>query len=119
MSKRTDREFLSDILEAIRRIKAYIAGMAYESFLQDMKTQDAVARNLEIIGEAVKNLSEEIRERHKTIPWKSMAGVRDRLIHHYFGISLDVVWEIVTTELDMVASYVEQILMEMEAKRDG
>jgi uncharacterized protein with HEPN domain len=48
-----------------------------------------------------------------------MAGVRDRLIHHYFGISLDVVWEIVTTELDMVASYVEQILMEMEAKRDG
>lgn len=119
MSKRTDKEFLSDILEAIRRINAYIAGMAYEAFLQDTKTQDAVVRNLEVIGEAAKNLSETLREGHKEVPWKSMAGVRDRLIHHYFGISLDVVWEIVTAELDTVASHVEQILTEMNAKRDN
>lgn len=113
MFKRTDKEFLSDILEAIRRIKAYTAGMTYETFLQDTKTQDAVVRNLEIIGEAVKNLSEEMRHRYSAVPWKSMAGVRDRLIHHYFGVSLDVVWGIVTVELDGVASGVEQIRREM------
>jgi len=84
--------------------------MDYEAFLADLKTQDAVVRNLEIIGEATKNLSEEIRQQHIGIPWKSMAGVRDRLIHHYFGINLDVVWEIVTTELDKVALELERIL---------
>lgn len=91
MSKRTDWEFLSDVLEAIRRIQAYTTGMTFEVFLWDTKTQDAVVRNLEIIGEATKRLSDEVRERYPTVPWKSMAGVRDRLIHHYFGISLDVV----------------------------
>lgn len=113
MSKRSDREFLSDILEAIRRIKAYTSETTYEAFLQDTKTQDAVIRNLEIIGEAVKNLSEEIRQRYSAVPWKSMAGVRDRLIHHYFGVNVDVVWEIVRVELGAVASQVEQILNEV------
>ncbi|MDW8099564.1 MAG: DUF86 domain-containing protein, partial [Anaerolineae bacterium] len=106
------REFLSDILEAIRRIQAYTGGMSFEAFLRDTKTQDAVVRNLEIIGEATKRLSEEVRERYPTIPWKSMAGVRDRLIHHYFGVSLDVVWEIVSGELGEVAVQVERILQE-------
>ncbi len=68
MSKRGDREFLSEILEAIRRIKAYTRETTYEAFLQDTKTQDAVIRNLEIIGEAVKNLSEEIRQRYRPFP---------------------------------------------------
>lgn len=113
MSKRTDKEFLSDILEAIRRVKVYTEGMTYESFLQDTRTQDAVVRNLEIMGEAVKGLSEEIRRRHSGVPWRNMAGVRDRLIHRYFGVSLDVVWEIITLELDAVADQVEQILKEM------
>uniref|UniRef100_A0A831ZYM9 DUF86 domain-containing protein n=1 Tax=Desulfacinum infernum TaxID=35837 RepID=A0A831ZYM9_9BACT len=106
MSKRTDREFLSDILEAVRRIQSYTARMDYEAFLGGLKTQDAVVRNLEIIGEAAKKLSQEIRQKHSTISWKSMAGVRDRLIHHYFGITLDVVWEIVTADLGPVASQV-------------
>lgn len=113
MSKRTDREFLSDILEAIRRIRAYTAGMTFEAFLWDTKTQDAVVRNLEIIGEATKRLSEEVRERYEAVPWRNMAGVRDRLIHHYFGISLDVVWEIVNEELEGVALEVERILGEL------
>jgi uncharacterized protein with HEPN domain len=69
--------------------------MTFEAFLRDTKTQDAVVRNLEIIGEAAKGLSGKVRERYPAVPWKGMAGVRDRLIHHYFGVSLDVVWEIV------------------------
>ena len=109
MSKRTDQEFLSDIREALHRITTYVAGMAYESFVADDKTQDAVIRNLEILGEATKNLSEELRAEYPSVPWKSMAGARDRLIHHYFGINLDIVWQIVTIELPRVASQLETI----------
>ncbi|MCS6964323.1 MAG: DUF86 domain-containing protein [Thermoflexus sp.] len=110
MSKRTDRELLNDILEAIRRIRTYTSGMTFEAFLEDTRTQDAVARNLEIIGEATKRLSSKLREEYPSVPWRSMAGVRDRLIHHYFGINLDVIWEIIRTELDSVASQIEAIL---------
>ena len=109
MSKRTDQEFLNDIREALHRTMLYVAGMSYESFVVDTKTQDAVIRNLEILGEATKNLSEELRAKYPNVPWRSMAGARDRLIHHYFGINLDIVWQIVTLELPQVASQLETI----------
>ena len=109
MSERTDQEFLSDIREAIRRISAYVAGFDYESFAKDTKTQDAVIRNLEILGEAAKNLSEDFRATHADVPWKSMAGARDRLIHHYFGVNLDIVWQIISTELPKVTEQLSRI----------
>ena len=83
--------------------------MTYQAFLGDTKTQDAIIRNLEIIGEPIKNLSPELRESHPNVPWKGMAGVRDRLIHHYFGVNLDVVWQIVVEELPKVVSQVDKI----------
>ena len=109
MSKRTDQEFLSDIREALQRITAYVAGMTYESFVVDSKTQDAVIRNLEILGEATKNLSGELRARYPAVPWRSMAAARDRLIHHYFGTNLDIVWHIATVELPQVADQLGKI----------
>jgi uncharacterized protein with HEPN domain len=109
MSERTDQEFLSDIRQAIQRISAYVAGIDYESFATDTKTQDAVIRNLEILGEATKSLSEEFRSAHASIPWKSMAGARDRLIHHYFGVNLDIVWQIVSAELPKVVEQLPSI----------
>lgn len=110
MSKRSDREFLSDVREAIHRIKAYTVKMNYESFLDDTKTQDAVVRNLEIIGEAAKGITRELREKYASVPWKSMSGVRDRLIHHYLGVNLGVVWQIISSELDEVLSQTENLL---------
>jgi uncharacterized protein with HEPN domain len=86
--------------------------MTYERFLADIKTQDAVIRNLEIIGEATKSLSTGLREKHPDVPWKGMAGVRDRLIHHYFGVNLDIVWDIVAVELPVLESQVEAILQQ-------
>jgi uncharacterized protein with HEPN domain len=74
MSKRSDRELLSDIREAIQRISTYIADSDFETFAHDTRTQDAVMRNLEILGEASKKLSEQFRDTYKEVPWKSMAG---------------------------------------------
>lgn len=83
--------------------------MNYKDFLNDIKTQDAVVRNLEIIGEATKNISNDFKEKYPQIPWKKLAGVRDRLIHHYFGINYDIVWVIVKEELPEIISRIEEI----------
>ena len=101
---------MSDIQEAVQRITIYKTGMTYETFLADIKTQDAVLRNLEILGEATKNLSTELRAKYPDLPWKGMAGIRDRLIHHYFGVNFDIVWQIITTELSEVARQIEEII---------
>ncbi len=109
MSERSDMEFVADVRGAIQRILMYTAGMAYESFVTDIKTQDAVIRNLEIVGEATKNLTDIFRAQYPLIPWKSMAGTRDRLIHQYFGVNLDIVWQIIVTELPAVAIQLHDI----------
>lgn len=118
MSKRGDIEFLSDIKEAIRRIEVYIEKKNYEGFLQDIKTQDAVVRNLEIIGEATKNISDDFKKKDPQIPWKKLAGVRDRLIHHYFGVNYDIVWVIVKKELSEIIIQIEAILDRETEKED-
>ena len=110
MSKRADVEFLADSKEAILRINAYTEELNYEQFLQDKKTQDAVVRNLEIIGEAAKNISEELKDRYPQIPWKDLAAVRDKLIHHYFGVNFEIVWNIVKEELPEIILPLEEIL---------
>ena len=110
LAAREDVELLSDIREAITRIRAYIKGMGYGEFLNDTKTQDAVVRNLEIIGEATKNLSDELREDYPEIPWKQQARLRDRLIHHYSGVNYDIVWDIATEELPKVLQQIEAVL---------
>lgn len=110
MSERTDKDFLRDIQEAARRIRTYTVDITYDRFLEDFKSQDAVIRNLEIIGEATKNLSPKLREEYPEIPWKGMAGVRDRLIHDYFGVNLDIVWDIVSVELPKLKSQIDTIL---------
>lgn len=113
MSEWTDDEYLCDIMEAIRRIIVFTDGLTYDRFLADIKSQDAVLRNMEIMGEAAKGLSTELKEKHPDVPWKGMAGIRDRLIHHYFGVNLDIVWDIAHTELPALKPKVHAILQEM------
>jgi uncharacterized protein with HEPN domain len=93
-NKRRDIDFLRDIREAIENILTYTKGLDFDGFMRDKKTQDAVVHNLEIMGEAAKNLSPAIKERHPDIPWRKLAGVRDKIAHHYFGINYDIVWQI-------------------------
>jgi len=78
--------------------------------LKDIKTQDAVVRNLEITEEAIKNISEELKKKYPKIPWKDLAGIRDKLIHHHFGVNLDIVWNIVKEELPGIVLQLEEIL---------
>jgi uncharacterized protein with HEPN domain len=110
MSSRADRDLLGDIQEAVRRARSYTEGHSYEQFLADTKTQDAVIRSLEILGEATKKLSPALRERHPAIPWTGMAGLRDKLIHDYFGVNIDIVWQIVQDQLPELAVQVEAAL---------
>lgn len=110
MSKRSEKAYLLDIQEAIKRTLSYISGLDYSSFARDYKTQDAVIRNLEIIGEATKSLSTDTRLRYSDVPWKSMAGIRDKLIHDYFGVNIDIIWYVCVDELPKVAVSIEKIL---------
>jgi len=110
MSKRGDRELLIDMLESMRRVQMYVDGLEYQDFINDLKTQDAVIRALEILGEASKRMSPSIKSQFPDVPWKLMAGMRDKLIHEYFGVNLDVVWEVVTNNLPALFSQIECIL---------
>ena len=95
MSGRSDADLVGDMREAMQRIMAYTDGMDFAAFLDNTQVQDAVVRNLQIIGEAVKRLSVDFRKQHAQIEWKKIAGLRDKVIHEYFGVNWDIVWDVV------------------------
>ena len=113
MSRRSDKLCLLDIQQAIERATRHMGGMSLSEFIADDKTQDSVIRNLEIIGEATKLLTPELRAQQTHIPWRAMAGMRDRLIHDYFGVNLDVVWEVVTAELPVLSTQIQAIQQQL------
>ncbi len=94
------RLYLDDILEAIHQIRIYTAGLNEDDFAKDRKTQDAVIRNLEIIGEAAGNLPEQFQKAASEIEWRKIKGLRNILIHEYFGINLPIIWDVVQNKLE-------------------
>ena len=109
-----DKAYLRHILDAISNMEKFIEGVNKENFLGNVEKQYAVLRGLEIIGEATKNLSEELKKKHPNIPWKEIAGMRDKLIHQYFGVNLDLVWETIKTKLPELKNQISRILKEIE-----
>src|SRR4051794_5610048 len=91
--------YLEDVLEAIRKIHRYTMDLSQEAFSGDERTIDAVVRNLEVIGEAIKKAPVKIRSKYPEVEWKKIAGLRDILIHEYFGIDIDIIWDIVRNKL--------------------
>ncbi len=110
MSKREWKLFIEDILESIRLIKNYVENMGFDDFKNDRKTIDAVVRNFEIIGEASRFIPNEIKEKYENADWKGIVGLRNRIAHEYFDISLSIVWHIVMKELPTLEDQMKEIL---------
>ena len=108
------RLYLDDILEAIDRINEYVRGMDDEAFGSDRKTQDAVVRNLEVIGEASRNLSDELKALSDDIEWSKIIAFRNILVHEYFGVSIPIVWDIILNKLDPLRKACTKLLKQLE-----
>lgn len=104
------RLYLEDIIESSERIQKYTKGMTYEKFASDNLVGDAVVRNLEIIGEAAKNIPPEIKKKHSEIEWRKVAGVRDIIAHEYFGVNTMIIWDIVKNKVPEVNKSIKKIL---------
>ncbi len=107
-----DRIYLLHIRDAIHKIFQYTKG-GRQDFFKDTRTQDAVVRNLEITGEAVKNISTALKDAHPQVPGKRIAGMRDKIIHEYFGVNLELVWDVVQQDLRSFYRKVEELLTEL------
>ena len=110
MSKRDNLLLLDDMLQSAKRIKRYTKDLDYDSFIADDKTIDAVVRNFEIIGEAANRVDPEFRDSNPEIEWKRIRGFRNRIVHDYFGIDYEIVWNIVDTYLDEMIDWLEPII---------
>jgi uncharacterized protein with HEPN domain len=110
MSKgRRDADYLDDMKHGIKKILAHLEGLTRDEFMENEWVQDATVRNIEIIGEAAKQLSEQTRALHAEVQWTQLIGMRDRLAHGYFAINLDVVWNTVQEDLPHLLSHVEAL----------
>lgn len=110
MSKREPELYLVDILDSIEKIESYIKDRPYEKFISDEMALDAVVRNIEIIGEATKNLSKELKQAHPEVPWQKIAGMRNKMIHEYFGIDAEILWLTVTEDIPMLKKLIKPLL---------
>jgi uncharacterized protein with HEPN domain len=117
MPKRGDKEFLLDMIEAIKRIELYTNELSYQDFLEKIETQDAVVRNFEIIGEAVKNISKKMKTLYNNVQWKEIAGMRDKVIHFYFGVNWDIVWKAAKDDLPQLKEKIKKILKKIEESK--
>ncbi len=112
--KRDHRLFIKDIIDAMESIEKFVEGMSFENLLNDDKTSSAVIRKFEIIGEAARNIPDWITQKYPEVPWKRMIGMRNRLIHAYFGIDYKLVWNAIKIEIPRVKHRLQKILEDLK-----
>jgi uncharacterized protein with HEPN domain len=111
--KKDNTLYLQHIRDAIQRVERHLAEISWDQFWQSELVQDAVVRQLEIIGEATRNLSDDFRQEHSEVAWGEIIGMRNRLIHAYFEVALEIVWEIAHVDLPLLKEQVERFLEEV------
>ena len=99
MSKRDPLILVEDVRASITKIERYVAGLSHDQFITDDLRKDAVARNLEIIGEAVRQMPDDFKQAHANVPWPQIAGLRNRIVHDYFGLDWEIIWHVLQNEL--------------------
>jgi len=114
MKNRELGDYIQDIIDAFGEVEDFTVGMQFEDFIIEKKTINAVIRSLEVIGEATKKIPDNFRIKYNEIPWKRMAGMRDKLIHDYFGIDLEIVWSVVKNELPPLEPLIQKVLQDIE-----
>lgn len=114
MNKRDYRDYLRDMLEAIQDITDFITGMDFETFTKDKKTINAVVRSIEVIGEAATKIPQPLQNRYPHIPWKKMAAMRNKLIHEYFGIDLEILWKVANEDIPSLKSPLEAMAANLQ-----
>jgi uncharacterized protein with HEPN domain len=109
MPKRDPDLLVQDMLQAMRKIEIYVAGLDHTRFLRDEKTADAVVRNLEVIGEAARQLPDDFILRNPKVPWHQIAGLRNRIVHDYFGLDLEIIWQIIQHDLPPLIAQLQKL----------
>lgn len=113
--EKDDLIYIEHILDSINAIEDFSKALSKEELISNRLKQSAIVREIEIIGEAVRNISEKLKNKHKEIEWKNIVGTRDKMIHHYFGVDLNIVWEIIKTNLPDLKSKISKIKKELKA----
>lgn len=113
---RTYVDYLTDIVDAFEKVAQFIENMSFEAFTQDAKTQFAVVRALEIVGEATKRIPEAVRGREPSVPWRAMAGMRDKLSHDYISVNVAVVWKTASEDLPGLAPILRRMVSDAQAE---
>ena len=105
--------FIEDIIKSIKNIEEFSRSLDKDKFSKDNLRQSAIIRQLEIIGEAVKNISENLKNKNREIEWRNIASTRDKMIHHYFGVDLNIIWEIIKKDLPVLEKQIKKIKKEL------
>lgn len=118
-NQRDERLFIDDINGSIQAIESFLEGMTQDDFIKDRKTFSATIRELEIIGEAVNNISDEIKQKYSHILWQEIKSFRNKIAHEYFGIDIRILWDVITNELPILKIQIAQIQQDLETMFSG